>query len=181
MRGETAHEWGTQDGFVGGPTAARLSVSGKLAGMATPSLIPLKQWYCDSCGELIEKPEHAYLEWRDDRPKSHKKYGFRIVHHALHSPGRKLGRDCYYQAAERGGDLDLVTFLGANGLAHLTAWLDYGREYEEQYSGCRVESLREWVELVRRLSYPLLRRSATVLRAGLQGVRGFGSRILLYA
>jgi hypothetical protein len=124
--------------------------------MANPKLIPLRQWYCDNCNELIEKPEEGYLEWRDDRPKDNRKYGFRIVHHALYSPKRRSGSDCYYKQSERGGDLDLLSFLGPTGLAHLTAWLDYGQEYEKNYSNSsrRVESLREWVELVRRLHVP---------------------------
>ena len=32
-------------------------------------LIPLKQWICDSCGEVIEKPEDGWLDLNGTRTK----------------------------------------------------------------------------------------------------------------
>ena len=117
-----------------------------------PSLIPLQQWQCDVCGELIQRPEHGYLEWLNY--SDGRRYGFRIVHHAPHSPRRANGKDCYYTRAERGGDLDLPRFTGPVGLVKLLSWLDAGQEFDAAYRGAGVADLREWVLLVKRLYLP---------------------------
>jgi hypothetical protein len=52
--------------------------------MAKPKLIPLQQWYCDTCDELIGKPEEGWLEWMVDEERQG--YGYRICHHFLASP-----------------------------------------------------------------------------------------------
>ena len=56
-------------------------------------LKPLKQWICDSCGELIKKPEDGWWEYLSDT-NTYLVSGFRIVHY---------GGPCYYnvQALKR--------------------------------------------------------------------------------
>lgn len=111
-------------------------------------LIPLKQWICDECGELIEQPEHGYVEWQCDGDSS-TKHKFRIVHRGDHSPKKPHG-DCFYPNSERGGDTALDGLLGDTGRVRLTSWLDPG----EEFTGANrrtVKSLREWVVLFRRL------------------------------
>ena len=129
--------------------------------MAEPKLQPLKQWYCDTCGKIIQKPDEGYLEWRDKEVGSgdtrrRVMYGFRIVHQATYSPLKeRKGRDgCYYSNAERGGDLDLPFFLGTQGLIEAANWIDLGSAWDEEYRGPEVENLREWAVIFRRLHLP---------------------------
>jgi hypothetical protein len=47
------------------------------------SLKPLQQWYCDRCGEIIEKPEDGWLHWRrEGEPPAWKVYSIEILHPA---------------------------------------------------------------------------------------------------
>lgn len=118
--------------------------------MATPALIPLQQWVCDTCGDLIEDPEHGYTEWVRDRVPPQKERGFRIVHHALYSP-RKPYRDCY---TYHGSSVPLTDFLGENGMVRILSFLDVGELHATTYPGPEVADLREYVEFVRRLRVP---------------------------
>lgn len=69
-------------------------------------LSPLIQFHCDTCGEVIEKPEEGWFEWiseYDEEAKITKSHSFRIVHNRTHSPlanYRKTG--CYQHDAEEG-------------------------------------------------------------------------------
>lgn len=140
-------------------------------------LKPLQQWICDSCGELIEQPEHGWVEWK---ATDHKKHGFRIVHHALHSPRREAGRNCYYSNDERAGDLHLTDLIGVDGLIILTSWLDVGEWHNEDYVEPRVSNLREWTTLFRRLHLPYY-EEARNYTAELQEMRSGGANeIYLY-
>ncbi len=114
-------------------------------------LKPLEQWFCDSCGEVIAAPKHGYVEWQETKSKKH---SFRIVHHALYSPRRRDGGNCYYTNKERDGDLPLVDLLGTQGLIELTSWIDLGEWHQEEYDGPGVKNLREWTTLFRRLHLP---------------------------
>lgn len=52
-------------------------------------LIPLKQFVCDTCGKVINRPEDAWIEWLcQAHPKTgtHLSHKFRIVHHYPASP-----------------------------------------------------------------------------------------------
>lgn len=129
--------------------------------MAEPKLQPLKQWYCDTCGQIIKQPEQGYLEWRDKKvvaggTSRYLKYGFRIVHQSLYSPCRETrGREgCYYSNAERGGDEDLPSFLGTVGLIEAANMIDLGSAWDATYRGPEVEDLREWAVIFRRLHLP---------------------------
>jgi hypothetical protein len=113
-------------------------------------LIPLQQWICDECGELIEQPEHGYVEWQYDRD-SNTKHSFRIVHRGDHSPRKP--QDCFYPNSERGGDTAMDSVLGDTGRVYLTSWLDAGAEFTET-NRRSVKSLRDWVVLFRRLQVP---------------------------
>jgi hypothetical protein len=117
------------------------------------NLVPLKQWICDTCHEIIKQPEHGYVEYKMDRD-SLLYHGFRIVHHAPHSPYRKDGANCYYSNNERGGDMALTDCLGAHGLVLLTSWIDPGKEFTRKFEKPGVKDLREWVVLMRRLHVP---------------------------
>lgn len=113
-------------------------------------LIPLKQWICDTCGEIIELPEHGWLEWRQD--ENLKAFDFRIVHHKLYSP-RRPGDDCY-RSDNSHNHLD--DYVGEDGLPHLLCLL-YGGIHIDPDLGrhscpdVNVKDIREWMELIRRL------------------------------
>ncbi|MBA4260368.1 MAG: hypothetical protein C0446_14490, partial [Chitinophaga sp.] len=55
----------------------------------------VKTWICDSCGQLIQKPEDGWVEWIVSVPEN-KAYDLRLVHRT----GSGLnGRSCQYQQA----------------------------------------------------------------------------------
>lgn len=55
-------------------------------------LIPLKQFICDECGEIINSPGEGYVEWEEgiDQDGQFFAKGFRIVHHLPKSPYKIL-------------------------------------------------------------------------------------------
>jgi hypothetical protein len=102
------------------------------------------QWICDTCGQLIEKSEDGWVEWREN-PESFRYSDFRVVHHALASPRQSRGRNCYEHANHaEGHDSHLGALLGVDGMFAMTTWL--------QSPG--VESQKEWAEIFRRLHLP---------------------------
>ncbi len=104
-------------------------------------LIPLKQWICDSCGGIIEKPEDAWFEWYLDRDTSYET-GFRIVHAGQTS--------CRYddrqleQENKSPLDLPFATVLGPDGLGALL--------YLTEHTS--FADLKEFIDIVRRLHIP---------------------------
>jgi hypothetical protein len=76
-------------------------------------LLPLSQWICDGCGQLIECAEDGYLEWlRDENGRAH---GFRIIHNGPASP--KKYRDgsatcSAYRKTPGLSDYNLLDFVG---------------------------------------------------------------------
>jgi hypothetical protein len=94
-------------------------------------LVPLQQWICDTCGDLIDltsededqREEAVYFEWNTVRVdgETMRHTGFHIVHHAPRAPGVAWGA-CQYPDAS--AYLGLTTLLGADGLIYLLAVLD---------------------------------------------------------
>jgi hypothetical protein len=138
--------------------------------MANPKLIPLQQWYCDTCGKIIEQPEHGYIEWRyrmeDERRQAH---DFQIVHHAPHSPKHSQGGDCYYRDAKGHGEIALPHYLGPAGIVRLLSWIDEGAEFNEVYKGPSVADLREWTVLFQRLHLPFYEEARAYLVQAREG------------
>lgn len=120
-------------------------------------LKPLEQWICDNCGEVIEAPEHGWLEWLSETIEPYQQFGFKIVHHQSHSPRKKYG-SCYVYDRWSGPELQmdnyLDRFVGPNAISVLLAFVDRGRFIDGNYPGPRVRNLREWAEIVRRLTIP---------------------------
>jgi hypothetical protein len=116
-------------------------------------LVPLQQWICDSCGEVIQRPEDGWLEWishsYDDA------HDFRIVHHKTRSPrAEHLRSGCYqHELAAGRKDVGLDRFGGPDAIAHLLTFLDSGYVDRDDL-GPRVKSTRELAELIRRLAIP---------------------------
>jgi len=108
-------------------------------------LIPLQQWYCDSCDGIIEKPEDGWFEWHS--AKDYTISNLRIVHHR---------RSCMYDEAaleEQGimvADHHLSVVIGSGGLA---SWL-FRIQLSETGKGHKIKNLVELVEILRRLHVP---------------------------
>ena len=126
-------------------------------------LEPMKRWICDSCRQMIERPEHGWLEWVVDND-SGKNSGFRIVHHIAHSPRGPDGT-CYRYGRQYEEshpkvmtmDVPLHDVLGNDGemsLPYLLSMVDPGPYRNDPYTGPRVDDFRGWVEIVRRLTIP---------------------------
>jgi hypothetical protein len=112
-------------------------------------LKPLKQWICDTCGQVIEKPADGYVIF--DRNNKFQYQKFQIVHHLPESPLKDNPNGCYDPNLKL--SMPLETFLGDAGKAYLLTMLDVGKYIQEEYRQ-QVSSIREWVELFRRVQLP---------------------------
>ena len=109
-------------------------------------LIPLKQWICDSCGGIIEKPEDGWWEFYKDL-KTRLVSGFRIVHY---------GGPCYYnvQTLRREnkmvGDMHLDHMITFGAFGHMLHWLELSetKKLDEHFN------ITEFTEIMRRLYLP---------------------------
>jgi hypothetical protein len=106
-------------------------------------LLPLSQWKCDTCGQIIERPEMGWVEWLAGPTRGTKAHAFRIVHNSSH---------CQYPSMGRVHDIHLIHLLGPDGLATLLELLSPGGRSGNREDG--VASLDEWGDLVRRLHVP---------------------------
>lgn len=106
-------------------------------------LLPLSQWKCDACGQIIDRPEMGWVEWLAGPTRGTKAHAFRIVHNSSR---------CQYPSTARVYDIHLLHLLGPDGLATLLALLAPGGQTGNREDG--VASLDEWGELVRRLHVP---------------------------
>ena len=108
-------------------------------------LRPLKQWICDSCGEIIKKPNDGWFEWYKDTKKSVER-GFRIVHHK---------KECMYPSSQLKRqnrivkDLNLTDVVGSDGLGHLLQWIELSEK--DVY---KIADMIEFVSIMRRLYLP---------------------------
>lgn len=110
-------------------------------------LLPLKQWVCDTCGEVIKTPEDGWVEFQPD--SEHKYVGFSIVHHKLASPNNESRNGCYCQTE----GMHLNEYLGVSGLSKLLVFMDVG-SYHSPVFQAPTKNIRNWVEFTRRLQVP---------------------------
>jgi hypothetical protein len=114
--------------------------------METQMLIPLKQWICDSCGQIIEKSEDGWWEYLDDF-KTNAILGFRIVHHQ---------KSCMYDERPIAhedlllGDLPLNQIIDSGGFGHMLHWLELS---ETKKLECTIV-INGYIEVMRRLYLP---------------------------
>lgn len=73
---------------------------------------PLTKWFCDKCGEVIEKIDAGHVIWKRDDDQ--REYAFRIVH-----------RDCDDHAHFRFWE-PLKDFLGPDGSSYLLSFVSLG-------------------------------------------------------
>lgn len=112
-------------------------------------LRPLRQWICDTCGEIIQKPEDGYVQFHKDENGHYD--DFIIVHHYPASPYKDQSKEGCYRY---NSDLDLEIYLGEQGLVQLLALIDPGQHKRKVLDKPYVSNIRKWVELVRRLHVP---------------------------
>lgn len=104
-------------------------------------LIPLEQWYCDNCGEVINEPNDGWLEWYHEQGEIGNNEGYRIVHH---------DRKCMYNSKKLSlenkslSDMHLSDFIGSDGLVTLLSHIEFND----------VKDNSELVEIIRRLHVP---------------------------
>ena len=113
-------------------------------------LKPLQQWVCDTCGEIIEKPEDGYVQFGPFGPMTGYT-DFIIVHHLSASPRKNICRDGCYKYHS---DIDLSHYLGTNGISSLLALVDPGVLMRPVLPTASTSDFRKWVELFRRLQTP---------------------------
>jgi hypothetical protein len=107
---------------------------------------PLRQYYCDTCGNLIEKPSDGWVEWLNEEINGQRiNHAFRICHHKT---------VCRKYFDYRTADGSLEDFLGVNGLIHLLRFLDPDKTIAENYHGPILSDIREYIEIFRRLQIP---------------------------
>lgn len=116
-----------------------------------PKLKPLEQFFCDTCGDVIDTIDAGYVVWAVDRDKRLTVHSFRIVHQDRDDlPGsRRCDDDRKYPSS-----LPLKDWLGAHGVIEALQFIDVGRYHDREYLGHRVRDLREWTEFMRRLHVP---------------------------
>jgi hypothetical protein len=123
-------------------------------------LTPLNQFICDTCGEIINEPKEGWIEWISDIDEKNGKFidhSFRIVHHFAHSPLAETKPDgCYqHQHALGRSDSHLHQFISDEyKMAHILKFLDIGPYHQPNYKGPSVRDMREYVEVMRRLTIP---------------------------
>lgn len=104
-------------------------------------LVPLEQWYCDNCGEVINAPEDGWLEWYHDRGEYDSNEGYRIVHH-----DKKCMYDDKRLFAENKSvsDMHLTAYIGPDGLVSLLSHIEFNNAKDNS----------ELVDIIRRLHIP---------------------------
>lgn len=103
---------------------------------------PLEHWYCDVCGNVIEKASDGYVIWRTN--DDHKSFDFKIIHQG------KCDLKSYTSSAA------LEDFLGINGLVRLTSFLSLGplKQALGQATHNDIINTDEFIDFVRRVQIP---------------------------
>ena len=121
-------------------------------------LTPLKHWFCDECGEIIESPKAGVLEKIKDEDGF--LCAFKIRHHGV--------RCQHHDDSLRPKTTDLRLVTGPNGLVYLLFLLDPEPDASTREQSPQVRDLRECAEVFRRLLVPLLRGGAAVHASGME-------------
>ena len=105
-------------------------------------LEPLRQWFCDVCGDIIATPEDGYVIWRTD--EHNRDYAFKVIHQAV------CDRESY-PASEA-----VKTFLGNDGLSYLLSFLSLGpiKLALGDSSEPQVKNMDAFVDFFRRMQAP---------------------------
>lgn len=111
-------------------------------------LEPLKQWYCDGCGGIINSSEDGYLEWIGPIGAPE---GFKVIHNT----GGPSGSCSHYVKHRYLKDMPLTHYTGENALAALLPFFDVGEYLDPDGNSLNnLKDQREFVELIKRLLIP---------------------------
>ncbi len=107
-------------------------------------LMPLSQWYCDVCDQIIKKPEDGYVVWKCDKDLLNS--DFRIVHQSR----------CDYRRDIYISSMPLKSFLGHDGRSYLLSFLSLGPvKFNISRESCAsAKDLDQFVDFFRRVQVP---------------------------
>ena len=113
-------------------------------------LEPLKQWICDSCGDVIMRPDDGYVIWAHDSDLCN--YGFKIIHNKA-----QCDNDHFSES------LPLKSFLGLEGLNKLLSHLSLGviKSNLGETSWNQIKDFDEYVDFFRRVQTPYYEEART--------------------
>lgn len=120
----------------------------------------MTQFICDTCGEIINRPEEGWIEWiskSDFEKETREIHSFNIVHHYSSSPlATPHNEGCYQHSREPGrSDIHLNQFISDNyKMTNILRFLDIGPYHNPEYKGTDITDMRQYVETVRRLTIP---------------------------
>lgn len=113
-------------------------------------LRPLKKWFCDTCNEVIESPEEAFIIWESQDELD---TDFRIIH----------GGRCDDRSLT--SSTPLTDYLGPDGLSNMLSSLSAGpiKNTQGERSDCDV-NLDAFIDLIRRLHLPYYEEARRLFR-----------------
>jgi len=125
-------------------------------------LIPLKQFICDKCDQIIEYQVDGNVEWEqiilERAPARLENFGFKIIHNSLSSPFD----DCFFYSHKTNGKFTALNdFQNENQMPRLLSFLDAGPHHVPHYLGPEIQNMREFVEFARRLTLPYYEEART--------------------
>lgn len=109
---------------------------------------PLRQWICDVCGRVIEKPEDGYVVWGTNEQGKIDK--IRILHKNNHVNGCVTGCDHDHRYPL---SLPVESFLGDDGKVLLLSLIDPGSNFQAEYQE-HIANMRLFLEFFRRVQLP---------------------------
>lgn len=130
-------------------------------------LLPLTEFICDTCRQIIKSPQEGWMEWISlDNPVKgvNEIHSFRIVHQKYYSPLKEnSGQGCYQHGNKSGrNDNGLNAVIrNDNGISYLLSLLDPGPYHLPTYGGFAISDMRNYVETFRRLTIPYYEEART--------------------
>ena len=132
-----------------------------------PNLRPLRQFYCDECGKLIESVDGGAVEYLyspGEGAKPTKIWSFRIVHSILASPKDSCSHDESHFISGKSTssmELNLGRYLGHQGVSRLLAILEACRSGVMQFKDDK--EFGEFLDVFRRLQIPYYEEARLLL------------------
>ncbi len=134
-----------------------------------PNLRPLRQFYCDECGKIIESADDGAVEYLyspGEGAEPTEIWGFRIVHNILASPKDSCSYDEGHYLSVSGEstssvELNLARYLDHQGVSRLLAILEACRSGVMQFK--EKKDFGEFLDVFRRLQIPYYEEARLLL------------------
>lgn len=120
-------------------------------------LVPLKQFICDTCYEVIRRPEEGWVEWLsypDEKEGDPLARHFRIVHHYTYSPLIHRTHRCYPFVGNLNANHMELTYFTKAPIPVLLMWLHVDKRVANPHGLRRIKSMDAFMEFFRRLTIP---------------------------